>query len=364
MKEKLRQHSPMTEISHQPVELIERIRKANTSLSERGRRVAKLVLARPGDVAMLSAARIAEQLGVSKSTVVRFASSVGYDGYPELRRALQDSLRRQLDPAERLDAFTDRRVHESAIARSFQTDMKDLAATERQLDVAGLNRVVDLIARARETYILGLRSSFSLAFTFHHHLGRMLRGVRLVDPGRGDAIDQLAQLDEQDVLIGIGFPRYTRLTIELMSLAASRDIRVVAITDSPVSPLAEHATITLTASCSAEPFANSNVGALALINAIVSQAAVSSRERSLRALKRLEGLLHDARLCSPTANAAARKKGLAGEQDRCTIKEETIEVSDAEILHASAGDLRCCAFCRNRPGKRRLAGAPGHLRGT
>jgi DNA-binding MurR/RpiR family transcriptional regulator len=283
----------MTEIMHQSAELVERIRKASVGLGEGARRVANFVLTRPEDIALLSAAKVAEQLGVSESTVVRLASAVGYDGYPALRRAVQEGLRRHLDPGRRLKAFVQGRDEHSAVARSFQSDISDLLATERQLDIASLNEAVNIVSSARQTYILGVRSSFGLAFTLYHHLNRTLHSVHQLNPSSGDAVDQLARLNEQDVLIGIGFPRYTRVTVELMALAAKRDVRVIAITDSAVSPLAQHASVVLTATCSADPFANSNVGALALINAIVSQVAVSNKERSVRSLNQLDQLLHE-----------------------------------------------------------------------
>jgi len=280
-------------------ELAERIRRVSAKLSDGAKRVANFVLSRPEDVAMLSAAKIAEAVGVSESTVVRLASAVGYDGYPELRRAVQDGLRRHLDPASRFDIFMQDEVELDVVARSLKSDIADLVITQRQLNLDSLNEAVSTISSARQVYILGGRSSFGLAFTMYHHLGRTLHSVHLLDAGRGDNVDQLARLNEQDVLVGIGFPRYTRVTIELMALAAKRDVQVIAITDSAVSPLAEQASIVLTACCSADPFANSNVGALAVINAIVSKAAVTNKERSVRSLNRLDQLLRDSNVLYP-----------------------------------------------------------------
>jgi len=272
--------------------LIESIQAAYPGLSQGGRRVAELIVSRPEDVALSSAAKIAQELNVSESTVVRFATAIGFDGYPALRRTLQEDLRRHAAPAVRLGQLAPGQDRaDSPAARSFQADVTDLLATQRGLDFARLTEAAELISGAREVHILGQRSSFGLAFTLFHHLGRMFRGIRLLDCGRGDVADQLVHLEDQDLLIGISFPRYARSTIETCSIVAARGIRLISITDGPLSPLASISTVVLSAYCSAEPFANSNVGALATINALIAQTAIGNQPRSVRSLNLLEELL-------------------------------------------------------------------------
>jgi len=274
--------------------LLQSIQSAYPDLSKGARRVAELIVSKPEEVALSSAAEIARQLKVSESTVVRFASAIGFDGYPELRRTLQEDLLRHAAPADRLSKSAPRRgVANSPALRSFQADVTDLSATQRTLDLDRLNEAAEMIASANEVHILGQRSSFGLAFTLFHHLSRMFRGIRLLDCGRGDVADQLAHLEDQDLLIGISFPRYSRTTVETCSIVAARGHRVISITDGPLSPLASISAVTLTAYCSAEPFANSNVGALATINALVAQTAVGNQPRSVRSLNRLEKLLDE-----------------------------------------------------------------------
>lgn len=274
--------------------LFESIQSAYPGLSKGGRRVAELIVSKPEEVALSSAAQIARQLKVSESTVVRFASAIGFDGYPALRRTLQEDLLRYASPADRLSKAAPKHgAADSPALRSFQVDMTDLSATQRTLDLDKLNEAAEMIASAKEVHILGQRSSFGLAFTLFHHLSRMFRGIRLLDCGRGDVADQLAHLDDQDLLIGISFPRYSRTTVETCSIVAARGHRVISITDGPLSPLASVSTVTLAAYCSAEPFANSNVGALATINALVAQTAIGNQPRSVRSLNRLEKLLDE-----------------------------------------------------------------------
>lgn len=272
----------------------DRIRACSDRLGNGGRRMAEFVLAHPEEIALSTAAKVAQQLKLSEATVVRFATTVGYDGYPALRRALQNQIRHHLNPAEKLDRYAGRHEVETAGAQSFRSDLDDLRATERSLSPASMAQAVSIISSARQTCVLGLRSSFVVAFALYHHLNQILPATRLIDSVGGEIFDQLAHLDARDVLVGISFPRYSKLTVQVMTLAAQRGIKTIAITDGPLSPIAKAASLVLTARCSAKAFANSNVAPLALVNALVAEIAVRNREQSVQQLDRLERLLHGA----------------------------------------------------------------------
>ena len=275
-------------------EVAERIRQATERLGSGGRSVAELVLSRPEEVALSPAARVAKRLGVSESTVVRFATTIGYPGYPALRRVLQDQVRHHLNPSQRLERYAERHGRRRATLQSFKFDLEDLTETQRTLAPASLAAAVHIISLAKETYVLGLRGSFGLAYTLYHQLNQTLSSVRLMDPGRGELIEQLAHIGPRDVLVGITVPRYTRLTIETMELAGRQNAKIIAITDGPLSPAAKHADVVLTAHCSARPFANSNIGALTVINAVVEETALKNRKRAVNSLERLEKMLRAA----------------------------------------------------------------------
>lgn len=284
----------MKEKFRDEISISERIRKGNDRLGDGGRRMAELVLTHPEEVALSTAAKVAEQLNISEATVVRFAATIGYDGYPALRRALQNQIRRHLNPAQKLDQYAGRHDPESAGAQSFQSDLDDLRATQQSLSPTSVAQAVKLISSARQTYVLGIRSSFVVAFALYHHLNQILPAARLMDSVGGEIFDQLAHLDPRDVLVGISFPRYSKLTVQVMTLASRRGIKTIAITDGPLSPLARNASIVLTAQCSSKAFANSNVAPLALVNALVAEIAVKNRQQSVQSLDRLEDILHSA----------------------------------------------------------------------
>lgn len=272
-------------------DVIERIRQAADMLGGGGRSVAELILSQPEEVALLPAAQVAARLGISESTVVRFATAIGYDGYPALRRELQDRMRRHLAPAQRLARFAEDPTRRTPAAQSFADDLDDVAMTERGLAAADLTAAVELISAAKRTYVIGMRSSFVVAYTLYHHLRQTLGTLHLVDPARGEALDGLASLRADDVMVAIGFPRYTRLTVRAARFAAAEGAKVIAITDGPLSPLARSATVLLAARSSNKNFANSNVGALALANALIAEITVRNRKRAVPALARLEKML-------------------------------------------------------------------------
>ncbi len=274
-------------------EVIERIQRMTGRLKGGARKVAELVVASPQEVALSPAARVAELLGISESTVVRFATALGYDGYPALRRELQDLIRRNLDPAQRLNDFATGSHPQRPLHRSFKLDAENLATTERGVVAKDFEAAVSLISAARTIYIFGLRSSFGIAHTLSYLLHQTLGTAKLLDTARGELPDQLMDIGPRDVLIAISFPRYTRLIIETMDIAAARKARLVAITDGPLSPLAVRADVVLKASCAGSGFANSNVAALGVVNALVAEIAVRNQPRAVKVLAQLERTLRE-----------------------------------------------------------------------
>ncbi len=272
-------------------EVIERIQRLTGRLKGGARKVAELIVASPQEVALSPAARVAERLQISTSTVVRFATALGYDGYPALRRELQDVIRRDLDPARRLSEFAAGPHALRPLHRSFQSDADNLAQTEQAVVARDFDAAVALISAARSVYIFGQRSSFGIAHTLSYLLHQTLGTARLLDAARGELPDQLMGIGPGDVFVAISFPRYTRIVVEAMAIAAARKARLIAITDGPLSPLAAQADVVLKANCGGSGFANSNVAAIALVNALVAEVAVQNRARTAEVLAQLEGIL-------------------------------------------------------------------------
>ena len=281
----------------QPSQLSERIRRNLDRMSDGARRVAEFVLERPEDVAMLPAARVAERLGISESTVTRFAVLLGYKGYPAFRRELQSDVRRSLMPLQRLAL-----PHESELAKRktvsavVRQDIENILRTEQNILEADLRRAVALISDARTIYVMGLRASFGLAHGLYFQLQQMLGNVVLCDTGRGEGLDALVGIGVQDVLICVSFPRHAVLTVAATQFAHERHARIIAITDGPLSPVAGRADVMFSISTSILNVTTSLAGGLSLANVLCAEVLLTNRERAARNLQNVEEALQAARL--------------------------------------------------------------------
>lgn len=270
---------PVERSSAPSSEISDRIRRSLGKMSEGARRVAEFVMARPEDMAMLPAARVAERLGVSESTVTRFAALLGYQGYPALRRDLQSEIRRHLAPLQRLELNSRRENKERSHFEVFQHDVESILRTERSLRLADLNHAVALISKARTVHVLGLRSSFGLAHSFAFQLDQMLGNAVLFDTARGASLEQLRGIGLQDLLVCVSFPRHPSLAVEALRYARSRGAKIIAVTDGPTSPIAADADVLLTVNTSVVNVSTSLTSCMSLLNAVSSEVLLTNSQR-------------------------------------------------------------------------------------
>ena len=270
--------------------LADRIRSRMDKMGEGTRAIAEFAMSRPEDIALLPAAKVGEMLGVSESTVTRFAVLLGYDGYPAFRRELQNDLRRHLAPPQRLQ-LPGAGKGASGTHGVFQQDVDNILRTERNLSEADVARCCKLVAAARRIYIVGLRSSFGLAHAMYFQLHQMLGNVALVDASRGEAPDQMRGIGVQDLVILVSFPRHVAAAVAALRYARSRSAKAIAITDSPLSPIAADVDLLLSVSTSVLGVSTSLVGGLSLINAICAEVAVRNKKRVAENLAAVEDAL-------------------------------------------------------------------------
>jgi DNA-binding MurR/RpiR family transcriptional regulator len=256
----------------------ERLRLAQDSLSRGQLRVARYLLSQPRQASHLAAVRIGQTVGVSESTVVRLALRLGYDGFPQM----QDDIARSLAP----DGIDDPRrssARTRMIERALDAEMRNLEQTLEALDLAVVAEAVDLLQRAQTIYVVGFRTSFSLAYLASFLIRQTHPATVLLDDAGGTLPDDLAAMTERDVLIAVSFPRYVRRTVQAVEYARSRGVRTIAITDSFLSPISR-ADILVPVQHFSPSFFNSNVAATAIIDAIAAELAdrigpASSAER-------------------------------------------------------------------------------------
>ncbi|MBQ6249870.1 MAG: MurR/RpiR family transcriptional regulator [Oscillospiraceae bacterium] len=250
--------------------VLQTIRAEMDHLSKGHKRIAQYILDNYDKAAFMTAARLAETADVSESTVVRFAAHLGYEGYPEMQRALQEIVRGKLTSIQRIQVSR-QQINDSDILGSvMQRDADSIRSAINGIDREDFDRVVDKLQKAEHIYILGVRSSSFLAgyLNFYFHL--IFKNVIYVqNTAAGEIYEQLVHIGPGDVLIGITFPRYSKMVIHAVEMASERGADVIAITDSKVSPLYPLSSAALLVGCDAISFVDSMAAPLSLLNALI-----------------------------------------------------------------------------------------------
>jgi len=221
--------------------------------------------------AYLTATKLGAAIGVSESTVVRFALELGFSGYPEFQSVLQQSLRTKLTSVQRIDV-ADNMMSDSNVASGILTsDMNNIKESLANLDVASFNQAVDTICNAKNIFIIGIRSSSTLADFLNHYLCYMFGNVKLLfSNSTNELFEQIFRISKGDVLIAISFPRYSSRTKLAAEFAKKKGADVIAITDSDSAPIASYADAKLYAKSNMASFVDSLVAPLSIINALIA----------------------------------------------------------------------------------------------
>lgn len=275
----------------------DRLRRAYPSLSRNQRALAEYITERTEDAAFLTAVELGQRVGVSESTVVRFAYAIGLDGYPQLQRAIREQVKQRLSTVERMRAGRrDVQGSGDGLEAVWANDAANIQRTYENLSREDYDAAVALLAEARRVYVIGLRTSAGVAMLLTTALHYVGREAHHVDMGHGDFWERLDMAGPEDVVVGISVPRYTRWTTEMLRYVRGRGLRTVVLTDSPMSPLAEYADVTLPAATDFNAFIESFAAPLSLVNALVLGVALHDEERTLEALRRREQLWRERRL--------------------------------------------------------------------
>ncbi|MBI2160943.1 MAG: MurR/RpiR family transcriptional regulator [Candidatus Rokubacteria bacterium] len=252
------------------------------------RRLADYFVERPYELAFLSAADLGRSLRLSAATVVRFAESLGLRGYSDLRAILRAGLRHEFSTVVRLERTSRASGGESLLRRSLGADIANLERTGELVADPAFQRAVDILSKARVVHFVGLRSTLGLAHVFSFYLDMIGRPTRVIVPGVGDLVEQLLGVRPEDAGVAISFRRYTRQTVEVFREVERAGASTVAITDSELSPLAEFADVCLCVGVRFPSFFESFVGALGLINGLLTGIALARPRETREALRRRE----------------------------------------------------------------------------
>jgi DNA-binding MurR/RpiR family transcriptional regulator len=257
-------------------------------LSKGQKLIAEYILKHYDKAAFMTAAKLGTSVGVSESTVVRFANELGFSGYPKLQKALQELIKTRLTTVQRIELSNDYISEESALKGVLKSDIENIRATLEKINNKTFEDVVNSIFAAKKIYIIGLRSSTALAEFLGFYLNLILDNVKVVGYGISDIFEQMINISEDDLLIGIGFPRYAARTIEALSFAQSRGTKVAALTDSLLSPLASKADYTLIAQSNMASFVDSLVAPLSVINALIIAVGLREKQHISQTFNELE----------------------------------------------------------------------------
>ena len=270
-------------------DLIKRINENYNKFSKGQKLLANYIIDHYEKAVFLTAARLGKIVGVSESTVVRFANELGYDGYPKLQRALEELVKNKLTCVQRVEVTSDR-IDKSHILKSvLHSDMDKIKNTLDDVDEEVFNKSIDMIMEAKTIYILGVRSSAALASFLGFYFNLMFDNVKLIHTNSvSEMFEQIYRITEDDVMIGISFPRYSKRTLKAMEFAQSKNAKVITITDSHLSPMVQFATNSLIARSDMISFVDSLVAPLSLINAIIVALSMRKKEKILNSLESLE----------------------------------------------------------------------------
>lgn len=258
--------------------LISDIQTQYTRLSKGQKLIAQYILNNYDKVAFMTACKLGETVGVSESTVVRFANALGYSGYPKLQVALQELIKNKLTTVQRVEMANDYSDENTILNKILKGDIDNIRETLEEIDGEAFQEAVSRLLKARKIYILGMRTSFVVAQYLGFYLGIILDNVHTVRMDMGDAFEQIVRIGEDDVVIAFSFPRYSKKSFQLVKYAKDKGAKVISITDSLFAPIASVSDNTLIVKSNMASFVDSLVPAMSVANALAVAVGMKEKE--------------------------------------------------------------------------------------
>ena len=272
-------------------ELTNRINQAYGSMSKGQKLLATYITDNYDKAVFLTAAKLGEVVGVSESTVVRFASHLGYKGYPEFQKALEEMVRNKLNSIQRMEVTYGRISQSQILETVVQADAEKIKYTLENIDQNAFEMAVDTILKAKTIYIVGIRSCAPLASFLAFYLNLMFdHVVQLNTNNSSELFEQMVRISNEDVIIGISFPRYSMRTLKAMEFANNRNAKVITLTDSVHSPMNLYSSCNLIASSDMASIVDSLVAPLSVINALIVALCMKKRSEVVKTLEELENI--------------------------------------------------------------------------
>lgn len=269
--------------------LLGRIQKHAKSFSKGQKQLAAYIMKNYDKAVFMTAARLGNEVGVSESTTVRFATQLGYKGFPEFHRALEELVRNRLNSIQRMEVTYGKVSQSEILDKIFQSDIEKIKMTMEHMDHAAFELAVDTLLNARTIYVIGIRSCAPLASFLSFYLNLILDDVRQIQTSSASEIfEQMFRISEQDAIIGISFPRYSMRTLKAIEFANNRNAKVITLTDSPHSPINLYSSCNLIARSEMASIVDSLVAPLSLVNALVVALCMKRQKEVVQTLESME----------------------------------------------------------------------------
>lgn len=270
-------------------DIITRINEHYSKMSKGQKAISAFIYDHYDQAVFMTAAKLGETVGVSESTVVRYAMFIGYNGYPEFQRDLEDWVQNKINSLQKIGAKYGKSTQSEILTSVLEADIEKIQDTIQSLDPVAFETAVDIILEAKNVYVMGVRSCEPLADFLHFYLN-MIRGnvILLKTTSVSETFEQMIRIDEQDAMIGISFPRYSMRTLKAMEFANDRNAKVITVTDSVHSPMNLYSSCNLLARSDMVSIVDSLVAPLSVINALVVAMCLKRPEDVKMNLKNLE----------------------------------------------------------------------------
>lgn len=250
-----------------------------SSMSKGQKKISRYMIDHYDKAAFMTASKLGAVVGVSESTVVRFAAEMGYEGYPEMQKALKSYTGSRMTSIQRMDVMNDQLNGEDVLSRVLSFDIEQIRKTLDEIDRDEFASTVDELVAAKSVYVIGARSAAVLARYIVFYFNIMVENCKIVHTtSTSEMFEQILNIGSGDIMIGVSFPRYSKHTVKAFRYAHERGAKVIAITDSSTSPLARYADHLLTAHSDMASFADSLVAPMSLINALISAVGMRKKE--------------------------------------------------------------------------------------
>ncbi len=269
--------------------ILSHISKRKEHLSKGQKMIAEYIQNHYDKAAFLTASKLGSVVGVSESTVVRFAYELGYDGYPGLQKALQEMIRNRLTSVQRIDVANEQIGNEEILDKVLNLDIERIRKTIEETNRDDFNGAINSILKAKNIYIIGSRSAGTLASFISFYFNLMFTNVKLIQTvTTAEMFEQILRVSKGDVMIGISFPRYSKQTSSALNFAHNNGATVIAITDSKHSPIVKDSDYFLQARSDMASFVDSLVAPLSLINALIVGVGLKKSEELKSTFEKLE----------------------------------------------------------------------------